>query len=474
VVATSVTSPASDAYPGTSFALSTSADPTPISPPIGIGFTASATATAVSDVSLAPSTTAGGAIDPTWSVSFTASGTGGVGRGGTVRLVAPAGTDFTGRGSSCIAIDLTSGDGGGCTGSVSPGGTTAKITTLFTVGAGDRVAIIVTGARNPPAGTREAGLTVSTSSDTAPAAASGAATFTRPRKPSGVTLVPSTTAGGATLVTWSTILTTSSTGALNTFASVRLAAPAGTSFAGGDRCEVFDLTSGDEADCGYRLSTSGSIATVIEPLTTSAGDQIAIVLAGVTNPASRSPESALTESTSSDRMAVRPSTGARFTSAQAPSQVTLVTEPPTPKVPRATWSTTLTTSSTGALMNLATITLTAPSGANFAHVNSCETLDLTTGEYADCSIPTPTSGATVTVTPQLTTTPGDQLAIILPRVTNPSTTPSVTVTTSSDPIPAGAATAGPDLAAAVRGPSARAHPRLRPRSAPHATVRAGR
>ncbi len=238
VVAQSVTNAAGASYPASSFSAATSSDPTSISPPLGIQFSATPAATAVTGLSFSPSTTAGGATGANWSITFTTSGSGGLGTSGTVKLASPTGTSFSSL-DLCEVLDLTSGQVNGfplCAASSS--GSTLTVTPDLAISAGDQVAIMLVQVGNPASGSAESAVKVSTSSDAAAASPTGSATFATATAPSQIAFVPSTTAGGATGTNWSTRLTVSSTGALIGDGTITLTAPSGTSFGSLTNCYV--------------------------------------------------------------------------------------------------------------------------------------------------------------------------------------------------------------------------------------------
>ena len=179
--------------------------------------------TAVSNTSVVPSTTAADATGVAYTVTFTTSSTGQLMFPGTVTLTGPAGT-FTDASFTIFDVTEQRTVGGGI---VSNDGATVvlRVTTSTATGAGDQLRVSVTNATNSGAGSHS--FAIETSSDTDPVTTSEYV-LVAAQAVSGTSVVPSTTAAGATGVAYAVTFTTSSTGQLVFPGTVTLTGPAGT------------------------------------------------------------------------------------------------------------------------------------------------------------------------------------------------------------------------------------------------------
>ena len=139
----------------------------------------------------------------------------------------------------------------------------------------------------------------------------------------------STTAAGATNVTYTASFTTSSTGALAPYYStITLAAPAGTVFSSSGSYTIEDVTTGTQCGEYYSPVTSngGATVTVSSYCTIAAGDTVLVTISDVSNPATASTGDVVVVSTSSDTASADTDTytigsgGQAVTSPRSPSR----------------------------------------------------------------------------------------------------------------------------------------------------------
>ena len=176
----------------------------------------------------------------------------------------------------------------------SNGGATVTLTIAgsCTIAAGHTVLVTASEVTNPATTSTGDVVTVSTSSDTTPAHTNTyAITATKAVTAPSVTL--STTAAGATNVTYATSFTTSSTGALAPYYStITLAAPAGTVFNSNSSYTIEDVTTGTQ--CGYYnavTSNGGATVTLTDGSgcgTIAGGHTVLVTASDVSNPATTS------------------------------------------------------------------------------------------------------------------------------------------------------------------------------------------
>jgi hypothetical protein len=409
--------------------VSTSSDTTAVTKSVTI-----TAAQALTHLSVVPTSTAAGAT-ANWTVGFTASSTGAlVYPGSTVTVALPSGTGLGSFYNGTIT-DTTTGQT--VSNSCSPtSGTTVSCTLNYgnTVNGGDVVSVVLDDVTNPTT-TGSGTTTVSTSSDKA---ATKSVTITAAQAVAGLSVVPASTAAGAT-TNWTVGFTTSSTGDLvYPRSTITMALPSGTTFGSFDGGTVTDTTTGQAVsyDCSNPSGTTVTCtlddyyATLI-----SAGDVISVVLDGVTNPTTTG-SATTTVSTSSDTVPVTKSV--TITGGQAVTGLSVV---PTSTAAGAStnWTVGFTTSPTGALAYPGgTITTALPSGTALGSFDGGTVSDTTTGQTVsnNCS---PTSGTTVTCTLNdgNPVNAGDVLSVVLDGVTNPTATgpATSTVSTSSDTSP---------------------------------------
>ena len=240
--------------------------------------------------SLSLSSDAAGAGQVTYTVGFTASAQGGlVANQGTITLVAPEGTVFPAADYSVTDVSTKTTSPVSGNPEVTGGGSVVTVTLVSALAAGQQVSLAVAGVANPPAG--RGALTVATSSDTVTASAplyrlTGATGVVGP------SLSLSSDAAGAALVTYTVGFTTSSQGGLVASQStITLVAPQGTVFP--SFAPDYSLTnSGTNTTSSIygnpSVAGGGRVVTVTLGAAVAAGAQVALVVAGVTNPAPRS------------------------------------------------------------------------------------------------------------------------------------------------------------------------------------------
>jgi hypothetical protein len=420
-----VTNPAA----GTPFAgvsLSTSADSVPASPASG-GFVA---AGSVSNVAFGASNAGAGATNTTWNVRFTLSASGGLSDHGTITIGGPSGTSFAG--GSPNVWDLTTGIQLPAVAAHS--GSSETITAGGELAGGDTLEVSQSGVTNPPGGISPGQVSVSTSSDPSPVAASalGAATSSI----SNVAVAENTLAGGASAAVWSYSFVTSTTGALSGGNTVTINAPSGTTLFGGCGTRVIDETTGAFDDlCGGRVTVSNGGATATITLdggmSIGAGDSVVVLLAQTGNPAASGYAAAdFSVSTSADTTAVSPASGQTFTRAAAPGAPIVNVSTPAGGASGASWSYTFAASPSGELSSTgghapgASIVVNAPSGTTLPGPCGTYVIDESTGVQDNlCGGPVTQSnnGATDTIHLDggILIGAGDTVAVLFAGVTNP-------------------------------------------------------
>ncbi len=210
-------------------------------------------AKAVSSPSVILSSTTAGATNVTYSTSFTTSSTGALAPSySTITLNAPTGTVF-GTDSSYTIEDVTTGaQCSGYSAGTSNNGATVTLSdnsNCGTIAGGHAVLVTATGVSNPGTAATGQSLTVSTSSDTLSAQTNTYA-ITAAQAVSSPLITLTTTAAGATNVTYDVRFTTSPTGALAPYYStITLNAPTGTDFTADSTYTIYDVTTG--TNCGF-------------------------------------------------------------------------------------------------------------------------------------------------------------------------------------------------------------------------------
>ena len=239
---------------------------------------------------------------------------------------------------------------------------------------------------NPPGGTPFSAITVATSADTVPAGVGTVGQFTVPQPVNNLNFSPSSTAGGATGVTWNVSFITSQYGAISGAGgvdNVTITAPTGTVFPN-DRNQ-------------YRLSpcpsppnvtVTGSKVVVHVDCPIAAASDLTVQIADVTNPSPGTLFSGLSVSTQTDPIAVSDTSGSAFTTPQTVSSVHFTASTLGANATGTVWQWRFTASSTGWLTHSyiyafdprGQITLTGPPGTTFStDPNAYTVTDLTTG-----------------------------------------------------------------------------------------------
>ena len=407
------------------FSVSTSSDTVPVTKSVTI-----TAKQAISALTVVPASSAANALT-TWNVGFTTSSTGALSADGsstiTVNLPTTVGLGSFNGGT---VTDTTSGQplSSNCTVTT---GTTIVCSIYTATTAGDVLAVALNGVTNPSA-TGSVTTSVSTSSDLN--VVTKTATITAAQAVTGLSVVPTTTAAGAT-ATYTVGFTTKDALTLGAGDSISIAFPAsdGLSAVGGS---ITDTTTGyTVANCS--LSTGSTAVCPLNYYTNfysgviAAGDVLSASITGVTN-STTTGAGTFSVSTSSDTVPVTKSV--TITAKQAISALTVV---PASSAANAltTWNVGFTTSSTGALSadGSSTITVNLPTTVGLGSFNGGTVTDTTSGQplSSNCTV---TTGTTIVCSIYTATTAGDVLAVALNGVTNPSATGSVTtsVSTSSD------------------------------------------
>lgn len=257
-------------------------------------------------IRFSPSTTAGGATAVTWGFRFQATATVDPTQNQVVSVTGPAGS-FRPNAATMSIVDLTTGVDDSTGVDVTPDGTTAEARPRNAIAAGDLLAVDVTDVNNPASGTSFSGITVSPSANNA---LSGS--FTNPQPVSILASTTSTTAAGATGVTWGLRFRLSSIGNLpSDYDTITVTAPQGATIGTGG-ASLVDLTTFTNEEVGVQTSDGGRAAT-ISPVSAAAGDLLELDFYDDTNPAAGS--GAFTVTTNADTVAAQtPAT--TFTSPQ--------------------------------------------------------------------------------------------------------------------------------------------------------------
>lgn len=402
-------------------------------------------------IRFSPSTTAGGATAVTWGFRFQATATVDPTQNQVVSVTGPAGS-FRPNAATMSIVDLTTGVDDSTGADVTPDGTTAEARPRNAIAAGDLLAVDVTDVNNPASGTSFSGITVSPSADNA---LSGS--FTNPQPVSILASTTSTTAAGATGVTWGLRFRLSSIGNLpSAYDRITVTAPQGATIGTGG-ASLVDLTTFTNEEVGVQTSDGGRAAT-ISPVSAAAGDLLELDFYDDTNPAAGS--GAFTVTTNADTVGAQtPAT--TFTSPQLVGTPRFTTSS-TAGGATANWGLSFTTSSTGRLLGGGSIVIDAPAGTTFPTSNFAYTIrdENTGGAYAVHSVASTATGSgeqlTMTAAQSgfATIRASDVVSLIIQGVTNASggvTAGHVSVSTSSDPEPVTAAAPSSSASGSVAG-----------------------
>lgn len=273
------------------------------------------------------------------------------------------------------------------------------------------------------------GMTVMTSSDTRAVAVPFTTHGTVASAVHGASTACSTKAAGATGVSCTFRLVTSSSGAMPVKGEITVAAPVGFEMYGS--ATITDLTSHASAIVsGGNTAGAYNIVSYQLPFAIRAGDSISIVQTNTTLPSVPGPL-ALSIVTATDR---QPATTTLTTQPAGLVKVLSVAESSiAPGATGVTATITVLTSPTGTLtLNEGSITLIGTPGTL---VSTASTItDLTTKAVTAGFAGYPAdNGAAVAITPRATLPGGNRLQIVIPQVTNaPVDAGQFTVTTSSD------------------------------------------
>lgn len=393
--------------------------------------------TSPSGVSVQLSSYAAGATNVSYEVGFHTSATGSLLAGsGSVLLVAPAGTvlpssaQLLGPSGSVIAdVGLTL-----------AGGSIASFVLPLAVSGGGDVRLRISPVTNAPSpGSQQ--LEVSTSSDRRAGIASFALTGSGATlgRVANVSLQLSTSAGDAAEVELTVAFSLPPTGGLPATGDVVLRAPAGTNFSG-VAVTLTDMASGLVDKAAGATPMADDVLVVTPPAALAAGSAVVLHIFGVTN--SSVPGSAAVQVATSADPAWVPATF----DLDAPSAVTDVSassSSPAAGATETTFSVSFRASAAGGMAaGYGNITVLAPPGEKFNLQGTIE--DLTTGQshsfwVALGGVEAIDGGSLLSVqSVGIAIHPLDRVELIDPDSTNPGGvgTSSVSVTTSSDTLPA--------------------------------------
>ncbi len=436
--------------PYSSLGVSTDADTTVAHPGSG-AFTS---ARAVSGVKFTASTVTSGA-SANWGVSFTTSSTGRLVNGGQIVVGAPSGTGFPTAASDYQVLDPAT----GAKFSVAGVTTTATTVTLAVEGfpnpdvirAGDAVTLDVQGVTNPTGGVSAGAVSIATSSDPSPVRAAAPASSPS-GSVAGVKVSQTTLAAGATGVVWGAEFATSAAGGLAANSgTITLTAPAGT-FAASPFVILQDLTTGSLC-AGTCLAVSGGARSSVKVTPSFAigpGNLVALQVIGSVNPAAGTvAANAIGVSTSSDTTTAHQTAGVVFSAAQPAMGVSVQPSTTAGTATHTAWTALFTASPTGGIANdrlePTQIQLGLPAGSAVESSPDFAVYDLTTGTFEESGGSASTGATSARFFVPAAISPGDLLALELIGVANPATGSypgsAVTVSTSSDTVPASPSTA---------------------------------
>jgi hypothetical protein len=342
-----------------------------------------------------------------------------------------------------IHDDTSNANVGGC-GTLTNSGATAAYG-ISGVTAGDHISVELDRVTNPGTVTGDK-LTLSTSADSVTTVTSPDYPLTTPVPLQSLSAVLlSTTAAGATGVSYKFSFTTSGTGALAVGSTLTVVAPPGTVL---PSCPLIhdDKSNTNVGGCGL-LSNSNATATYgISGV--NAGDHISVELDRVTNPTATSSGNHLTLSTSADTVTT-PTTAPDYLSTppQALANVSAVSASTIST--GVSYQFSFNTSSTGALAVGSTLTVVAPPGTVLP---SCPLIhdDSLNVNVGGCGLLSNSNATAVYGISGVNA--GDRISVQLDRVTNPagSTVPRLTLSTSADTVttmtaPPGTATTAPPV-----------------------------
>jgi hypothetical protein len=286
--------------------------------------------TSMSAVGLQLTSTSAGATEVTYTLTGTLTNglTAGV---STFTFAAPAGTSFPSDGSCGGEFSAKVGSGSfvTCGANVVSGGGTDTVTfnSPVTAASGDHVTVVITGVSNT-ANPGDQPVDVSSSSD--PAAVTEFVDFTATSMVTGLTAFSSSTAPSAGGVTY-TVTFTSTNGMTAGVSTLTLTTPAGTVLPASGSCGgdyAMRIGSGSLVTCGSTVVSGGGTNNVVVHTSVSpaAGQQVTVLISGVTNPPSTT-SGDLSMSTSSD-----PGTAITtlFGGSPPPAPTTTVTSPIVP------------------------------------------------------------------------------------------------------------------------------------------------
>jgi len=316
---------------------------------------APASTESLSDVSVAVSTSAGGATGVTWTVTFKTPATVSSGDFTNLSVTGPTGTyfsydDFDEDIPNVYPYYLSDSVNGTHEMVYTANESTfsdneVTLDSLPELAPNDTVTLTIPSVTNPAAGQPFAGVTVSSTGDVTPAAASTPGGFVPAGSVSKVNFAPSTAAGGA-LATWTVKFETSSTGQMvsdlgtsgtgpsGSAGYLQVAAPAGTNLPSGSDFEISDSLNGASGD-GVGSAYEGTLYIGI-PIAVAADDTVTLTIPGVVNPPSGS-FSGVKVSTTSDPTFVAASNPGAFPASGVPAAPASLTATAGLKQVELTW-----------------------------------------------------------------------------------------------------------------------------------------
>ncbi|MGC8497977.1 MAG: hypothetical protein ACP5OV_00540 [Acidimicrobiales bacterium] len=376
--------PVTDLYTASQFAVSTSEDPSPISPSSVVAIVASGNSVSNVNFASAPST---GGVAATWTVGFTTSAVGAppayggaLTPGDTVAVTFPAGTGLAAHPMVSLTAAGSTFSGTGC---ASAAATTAGTTVVITVPASCSIAAaaaaaISIDATNPPAGTYTSGFTVATSEDpTAAPFTSSVSLGAQGSHVSNVSFSELTTAGN-TATTMTVGFTPSLPGSLGGGSTITVVLPTSATVpyfavAAGPQVTFASGFSGGAACVPVTGSyAAGSLVVTLPAGCSLSGGQPATVTFSLTNPPATSTylASQFSVATSADPTPVPPASVAAITpSGTAVSAVSFAASDSGGNQ-TDTLTAAFTSSSHGLLEPGDTVSVTIPSGFALASLNS--------------------------------------------------------------------------------------------------------
>jgi hypothetical protein len=263
-------------------------------------------AQSVSNVTVSQGISSATSARASYTVNFKTSNTGGMaaGQADTVTLVFPAGTGLNSQTSSAITDTTTNTQVGNCSNTATTTVTCSIFFTNAVVTAGDNLSVVVNGVINPSTAAASDTVSVKTSSDNATSVpSSNTFAVTTAQSVSGVQASVSSTSPSATGVTYTIGFKTSSTGgmAAGQADTITLSFPAGTGLNNQTSSSITDTTTNSQVgNCSNTATTTVTCSIFFTNAVVTAGDNLSVVINGVSNPSTTSNTDTASVKTSSD------------------------------------------------------------------------------------------------------------------------------------------------------------------------------